>query len=155
MDLCHPAALARGQGVAGGGAAGVPVHAVQPDTAGGLGGDRGERDGLPAQGTVAVRCRGRLAQPAAQGLEGQQAEGADRHEHHRLHPEGAGDQTAQQSCGAAHGEPDGDEIQGHGLENDEADGGQKPENGVNRHEFSLLFPHYKAKRLKSTETNCK
>ena len=28
------------EGVAGGGAAGVPVHAVQPDTAGGLGGDR-------------------------------------------------------------------------------------------------------------------
>ena len=153
MDLGHPAALARGQGVAGGGAAGVPVYTVQPDTAGGLGGDRGERDGLPAKGAVAVRCRGRLAQPGAQGLEGQQAEGADRHEHHRLHPEGAGDQTAQQGCGAAHSEPDGDEIQGHGLENDEADGGQKPENGVNRHEFSLLFPHYRAKRLKSTETD--
>ena len=51
----------------------------------------------------------------------------------------ADDQTAQQGCGTAHREPDGDEIQGHGLENDEADGGQQPENGVNRHEFSLLF----------------
>ena len=91
MDLCHPAALARGEGVAGGGAAGVPVHAVQPDAAGGLGGDGGEHDGLPAKGAIAVRCRGRLAQPAAQGLEGQQAEGADGDEHHRLHPEGAGD----------------------------------------------------------------
>ena len=54
VDLGHPAALARGQGVAGGGAAGVPVHAVQPDTAGGLGGDRGQHDGLPAKGAVAV-----------------------------------------------------------------------------------------------------
>ena len=153
MDLGHPAALARGEGIAGGGAAGVPVHAVQPDTAGGLSGDGGEHDGLPAKGAVAVRGGGRLAQPGTQGLEGQQTEDADGDEHHRLHPEGRHHKAAEQRGRTAHREPDGDEIQRHGFENDEADGGQQPENGVNRHEFSLLFPHYRAKRLKSTETD--
>ena len=74
------------------------------------------------------------------GLEGQQAEGADGDEPHRLHPEGRHHKAAEQRGRTAHSEPDGDKIQRHGFENDEADGGQQPENGVNRHEFSLLFP---------------
>ena len=54
--------------VAGGGAAGVPVHAVQPDTAGGLGGDGGKRDGLPAKGAVTVGGVGCLCSRLASGL---------------------------------------------------------------------------------------
>ena len=63
---------------------------------------------------------------------------ADGDEHHRLHPEGRHHKAAEQRGRTAHREPDGDEIQRHGLENDEADGGQQPKNGVNRHQSSLL-----------------
>ncbi len=62
--------------------------------------------------------------PAA---EGQQAQDAYHHEHHRLHPERLGEQAAQQGGGRADGKPDGGHIKGDGLQRQKAHGGSQPE----------------------------
>lgn len=54
VDLGNAAKRTGAKGCRRGGAAGVPVHAVQPYPAGDLGSDRGKHDGLPSQIAVAV-----------------------------------------------------------------------------------------------------
>ena len=52
-----------------------------------LGRNGGQHPGFPAKGAVTVGGGGLLVQPFGQRLECQQADRADRNEHHRLHPE--------------------------------------------------------------------
>ena len=139
VDLGDPAGLPGGQGIAGGGAAGAPVHAIQTHPARLLGRNGGQHLGFPAKGAVTVGGGGLLVQPFGQRLECQQADRADRNEHHRLHPERVGEQAAEQGCRAACRKPDGYHAEGHALQRQETDGGKEPENGVNGHRTSLLL----------------
>ena len=127
MDLGDAAVVAGVQDVAGGHAAGVPVHAVQPDTAGLLGGDGGQHGSFPAKVAVAVGGGGGLAQLCGQRPEGQQAQHAHHDEQQRLHPEQIGEQTADQRGGRADGKPDGGHIKGTTLQHQKADRGNEPE----------------------------
>ena len=104
-----------------------------------LGGNGGQHPGFPAKGAVTVGGGGLLVQPFGQRLECQQADRADRNEHHCLYPERVGEQAAEQGCRAACRKPDGYHAEGHALQRQETDGGKEPENGVNGHRTSLLM----------------
>ena len=73
VDLGNAAKRTGAKGVAGGGAAGVPVHAVQPHPAGDFGGDRGKHDGLPSACTrndpVNTQHSNAAAEPMANQME--------------------------------------------------------------------------------------
>ena len=127
VDFGDAAVVAGVQDVAGGHAAGVPVHAVQPDTAGFLGGDGGQHGGFPAKVAVAVGGGVGFAQFCGQRPEGQQAQHAHYDEQQRLHPEQIGEQTADQRGGRADGKPDGGHIKGTTLQHQKADRGNEPE----------------------------
>ena len=127
MDLGDAAVVAGVQDVAGGHATGIPVYAVQPDTAGLLGGDGGQHGSFPAKVAVAVGGGGGLAQLCGQRPESQQAQHAHHDEQQRLHPEQIGEQTADQRGGRADGKPDGGHIKGTTLQHQKADRGNEPE----------------------------
>ena len=133
------------EGVAGGHAAGVPVHAVQPDTARLLGGDGGQHGSFPAKVAVAVGGGGGLAQLCGQRPEGQQAQHAHHDEQQRLHPEQIGEQTADQRGGRADGKPDGGHIKGTTLQHQKADRGNAARK-MGRCSWAIpsLRPYYRA-----------
>ena len=104
MQFGHTAALPGGENVAGSGAAGIPVHAVQSHTARQVGGDGGQHGGLPAKVSVAIGGGDFLAQLCSQRPERQQAQNAYHDEHQSLRPERIREQAGEQGGSCADGE---------------------------------------------------